>query len=74
MTLKDKVAEMDPDYVDEDYLGGVYGCPDAEHYDYLNAQAPVFCSYYNRCRMEELCTRCWNREYIPRRKDEYSNL
>lgn len=42
MTLKDKVAEMDPDYIDEDYLGGVYGCPDAERYDYSKAQAPVF--------------------------------
>lgn len=58
MTLKEKIAELNPNLISDDFVAGVAGCPD----DYFDI--PLFekccASPYN----EELCRECWNREYI----------
>lgn len=59
MTLKEKVAEVQPKRISVDNLGGVFGCPDT--YSYLHADEPEYCGGANK----ERCSMCWNREYVP---------
>ena len=64
MTLREKVAEVEPKLVDDNfYYGGVSGCPDK--YNYLHASVPKYCGGAN----EEKCSMCWNREYAPAESD-----
>lgn len=63
MTLKEKVAEMEPEKVKEGFIGGVDGCPGA--YSYLNNGAGIT----EPCDCGGNCTFCWNREFVP--KEEY---
>ena len=64
MTLREKVAEVEPKLVDDNfYYGGVSGCPDK--YNYLHASIPKYCGGAN----EERCSMCWNREYAPAESD-----
>lgn len=64
MTLKEKVAEMQPDQLEPLIAGGVLLCP--YNYSYLhidncmNPSAP-----YNW----DECETCWNREYIEKNKE-----
>lgn len=58
MTFKEKVAEVEPENIDDDVLGGVIGCP--EHYEYLNTNDPKFVCPID---IKSDCTACWNREY-----------
>jgi len=53
MTLKEKVAEVEPSQVSDAYDGGVHFCPD--YYDFLNA---------NELHCDNNCDKCWNQEYI----------
>ena len=57
MTLKEKVAEVDPGKISNKATGGVYGCP--SYYDYLNAEDYPNCNEYGGCE------KCWNQEYKP---------
>lgn len=65
MTLKEKVAEVEPDRVKECYDGGVLGCP--KHHPYLNldeTEEAINC----KCDIpfyayDIYCEDCWNREY-----------
>lgn len=66
MTLKEKVAEVKPECVDDDYTGGVRGCPD--EYDYLHACKSEHCS-----GADPECSMCWNREYIPENRYNIKN-
>lgn len=54
MTLREKVAEVEPEKISNGEAGGVCGCPSS--YDYLNAEDYPDCSS---------CEKCWNREYKP---------
>ena len=54
MTLREKVAEVEPEKISNGEAGGVYGCP--SFYDYLNAEDYPDCSS---------CEECWNQEYKP---------
>ena len=57
MTLKEKVAEVQPECIDQNSYGGVRTCPDC--YDYLNVEECELCD-----GTEETCEKCWNREYV----------
>ena len=57
MTLRDKVKEVEPDDVDDDYIGGVYGCP--YEYDYLEERYSKYCKLLT-------CDECWSQEYIEK--------
>lgn len=58
MTLREKVAEIEPDKISVEQYGGVRGCP--ECYDYLNAKDfCIFCEGHS----ESTCAECWNREF-----------
>lgn len=62
MTLKEKVAEMEPDAINEEEPGGVMCCPG--DYEYLNDRK----SWENcvlSCPTHEECGACWNREFVP---------
>ena len=54
MTLREKVAEVEPEKISNEEAGGVYVCP--SYYDYLNAED------YPNC---DDCEKCWNQEYKP---------
>lgn len=60
MTLKEKVAEMEPDAINESFGGGVIGCPCA--YGYLNDDAGGSAP----CACDGNCSLCWSREYHPK--------
>lgn len=60
-TLKDIVAERDPNDINACYIGGVYGCPFGYEYlyEYLSEyELDVNCpdGYFGDCN------KCWNRE------------
>lgn len=63
MTLKEKVAEVIPECVDEEFIGGVLDCP--RDYEFLNTDI-CLCLEVNSD-----CTACWNREYkeVPDARD-----
>lgn len=49
MTLKEKVAEMQPERIGDIYWGGVHGCP--ANYPYLNKPELICCkSSYEDCK------------------------
>lgn len=65
-TLRDVVAEREPDKIDPDELSGVHGCPC--HYEYLREvvnDSPFVCP---SCADGEymLCRECWDRPYTPK--------
>lgn len=62
MTLKEKVAEVEPGFVGDSFCGDVAGCPYGYHY--LNVSKPEHCS-----GVDPECTECWNREFIPAESD-----
>ena len=67
MTLKEKVAEVQPERVSVNNIGGVLGCP--HNRNYLNVSRPGYC-----CGPDEtLCAKCWNREYIPENRYNIKN-
>lgn len=57
MTLKEKVAEIMPESIDDKNEGGVLGCPTA--YDFLNV-TEIFCC--------DDCEKCWNAEFVEEEK------
>ena len=62
MTLKEKVAQIQPDMIDEDLSGGVDGCPG--NYYYLNK----FGLDATTCNRNISCKDCWNQKFIPESK------
>lgn len=61
MTFREKLTLEHPDCLNEDYGGGVRGCPSAYGYE-ERAEGPCFELGYQI--NEAGCTRCWDRE-IP---------
>lgn len=59
MTLREKVAEVEPAMIDDKAVGGVSGCP--SYYDYLNAVDHPYCYFCS----DTTCNECWNQEYKP---------
>lgn len=57
-TLRDVVAERDPDKIDPDEPGGVKACP--HHYDYLREVKRKPCI---ECAT---CDECWSQPYTPK--------
>ena len=64
MTLKEKVAEVEPTSLDELFKGGVFGCPNVYKFLNDNKRINVNCIHPGN----EECTECWNREYIASQK------
>jgi hypothetical protein len=67
MTLKEKVAEMEPDAINQREPGGVMNCPG--DYEYLNDRK----SWGNcvlSCPTQQECNDCWNREFVPKEGEE----
>ena len=62
MTLKEKVAQIQPDMIDEDLSGGVDGCPGDYHY--LNK----FGLDVTACNRNISCKDCWNQKFNPKLK------
>ena len=62
MTLKEKVAQIQPDMIDEDLSGGVDGCPG--DYYYLNK----FGLDVTTCNRNISCKDCWNQKFNPKLK------
>lgn len=58
MTLKEKVAEIVPEMVGEDFAGGVKNCPIS--YDFLKGHYGV----KERCLHQHDCEKCWSQPYI----------
>ncbi len=61
MTLREKVAEVEPEKINNRAAGGVRGCP--SYYDYLNAVDHPDCHF---CSDTIFCDECWNQEYKPK--------
>lgn len=59
MTLREKVAEVEPGKINRRAAGGVRGCP--SYYDYLNAVDHPYCYFCS----DTTCKECWNQEYKP---------
>ena len=61
MKLRDKVKEIEPEFVNDKKIGGVSGCPD--DYEYLEGHYVID---YDNCDGgdENNCERCWSQEYI----------
>ena len=57
MTLREKVAEVEPEMISNRTEGGVRGCP--SYHSYLNAED------YPNCHEYGSCEKCWNQEYKP---------
>lgn len=60
MTLKEKVAEVDPDEINEEIYSGVEGCP--IYYEFLNTKDGTECPR-DESGYIMTCIECWNREY-----------
>lgn len=63
MTLKEKVAAMQPDCIDDCYDGGVYGCP--AQYPYLNRPELGNAN----CSSSITCKDCWNQIFVDNSVD-----
>ena len=63
MTLREKVAEVEPENIYYGAAGGVIGCP--HNYKYLNAED------YPNCGS---CEECWNQEWKYEPKPEITRL
>ena len=61
MKLRDKVKEIEPELVNDEYIGGVSGCPD--DYEYLEGHYVID---YDNCHDSDKvdCEKCWSQEYI----------
>ena len=59
MTLREKVAEVEPGKISNKAAGGVRGCP--SYYDYLNAVDHPYCYFCS----DTTCKECCNQEYKP---------
>ena len=61
MKLRDKVKELEPELVNDEYIGGVSGCPD--DYEYLEGHYVID---YDNCHDSAKvdCEKCWSQEYI----------
>ena len=59
MTLREKVAEVEPGKISNRAAGGVRGCPSS--YDYLNAVDHPNCYFCS----DTTCYECWSQEYKP---------
>lgn len=59
MTLREKVAEVEPGNINNRSAGGVRWCP--SYYDYLNAVDHPDCHLCS----DPVCDECWNQEYKP---------
>lgn len=59
MTLKEKVAEIMPERVGEDFYGGVKDCPSS--YDFLKGH---YGAEVENCSDPCDCEKCWNQPYI----------
>lgn len=62
MTLKEKVAEVEPDAIGNAYSGGVSHCP--YHYDFLNITLEECRSICESSKSYDTCDECWNREFV----------
>ena len=64
MTLREKLAEVNPDLVGERFTKGVSGCP--YNYDFLHVD-DLLCEVtaYHPADILDVCRECWNREYVP---------
>ena len=64
MTLREKLAEVNPDLVGERFTKGVSGCP--YNYDFLHVD-DLLCEVteYHPASILDVCRECWNREYVP---------
>jgi hypothetical protein len=60
MTLKEKVAEVEPEEINKKAVGGVNGCPSC--YEYLDIPR-IGCSAWMEEETMYKCEDCWNREY-----------
>ena len=70
MTLKEKVAEIQPDCIDDNYeADGVKRCP--SDYDYLNKPG----LYFNSCECKHYtnCCECWNQPFLDKSVDKSDN-
>lgn len=68
MTLKEKVAKVLPELVNEDYVGGVCGCP--YEYSYLDFSEDR-CIAGDGNGSHDDCLKCWNQEYVPAKKVDH---
>lgn len=68
MTLREKVAEVEPEKISNGEAGGVLGCP--SHYDYLNVADHLNCYFCS----DTTCDECWNQEYKPEPEPEITHL
>ena len=66
MTRIEKVAEIRPDLIGNEYIGGVFSCPDDSRYDFLNIPELVcLCEKSDSpAPTAELCKKCWDTEYL----------
>ena len=65
MTLKEKVAEVEPSAISKEYDGGVRGCPYSRDYlgiSYEDAEEYFKC-IPSLCGDSINCTECWNRPF-----------
>lgn len=68
MTLKEKVAEIQPDCIDDNYeADGVKRCP--SDYAYLNKPE----LYFNSCECKHYsnCCECWNQPFLDKFVDKF---
>ena len=68
MTLREKVAEVEPGKINHRAAGGVRGCP--SYYDYLNAVDHPDCYLHS----DATCEKCWNQEWKCDPKPEITHL
>lgn len=64
MTIRDRVREMNPNLVNEEFSGGVYGCP--KDYGCLKGYNLIKNGY---CP-DGGCDACWSQEYRGDREQE----
>ena len=62
-TLRDVVAEREPDKIDPSSGGGVKGCP--HHCDYLGVNNPTQRCPRGKDGKALTCSQCWDRPYTP---------
>lgn len=60
MTLKEKMLEILPENVSDDYEGGVKLCPDS--YRFLRGRFKI--NIDNTCACDNDCKKCWSQPYI----------
>ena len=74
MTFREKITKDNPEIVDEKHDGGVQGCPFNHGYestDDRDRNAPCYGRTFRH--NNELCTACWNREYVSQNGESKSD-